>query len=660
MFRLIRTNLVVILVVVFYLVTVLLAMVVLDKVIYQSKKHTLIFEQWERFLSMDSGEINLLTVRYVQSHDPQQQAAIREDLQHAIDREFERANGVYRISAYGADNVLLAEHVDLNRFSEFNGWRNSLFFRDFDHMVRWEQASFDGRVEIHYTTPVNVPVIEELSHRFRMIALLIWVSITVGFVLALKKIILPIRRVSNQVQERGADLLRQPATALERSYNAVATEALAARLSQRTTELVQTPSLWTSAEFDPLLIEAVVDCFQMKAVALIAVEPTSGQPHFRACKTSPRIDEQIFKEQISKASGLWDALEPSQPVGLLRRAGETLGMTTAISLVIETASSRLGLVVSDVGDWSVLPRWQRRVFEAITAEVRRGLLQMPVFRDYLFRQKSEANISLARNLGHDLTNVIATSKFDILAIQNWLKRRQAESPEGNAPTSKRELILAESVQGLLNTTKFMQEIVNIYRAFSYMDEPRWESVDINSLIAHLCDLFRLTLSRRVEVHESLCPENPQMVCEPRLVQLALFNLLNNANQAIKRLSENAEGTIDVATRLPEGDGMLEITIHDSGPGIRDAAGNLLDGEKLYQIFFLGITTRREGEEKGEGLGLNWVWSIVRDFHGGKVEPQNHPDGGAMFRLLLPLDGRGQSTQDETPPTQNEMETPADA
>jgi two-component system sensor histidine kinase KdpD len=183
----------------------------------------------------------------------------------------------------------------------------------------------------------------------------------------------------------------------------------------------------------------------------------------------------------------------------------------------------------------------------------------------------------------------------------------------------------------------MQEIVNIYRAFSYMDEPKWERVDFNSLVSHLCELFRLTLSRRIDIRVDLADGLDPVLCEPRLIQLALFNLLTNANQAIKRLGENEAGTIRVTTHRIDRD-RVELTVHDSGPGIRGADGSLLEGEALYQVFFLGITTRREGEEKGEGLGLNWVWSIIRDMHAGEVEPANHAEGGAVFHLRLPFGG----------------------
>lgn len=627
-----RSNLVVLLVAVLYLVTVALAMIILDKAIYQPAKQSMIFERAQEMLNLQRTAIGSLVPQYAVATSDEQRRMIRQQLQREIDAAFPNYNGVWRVTIYGPGEATLAQREDQSRFRTQNTWANSLFFRDFSHTMRSGSRAEGSWVEWDYTSPLNVPDIENLTHRHRMIALFVWGAITLAFVLATKTVILPIRRVMDQVSGLGARLLRRPGSALERAYNAVATQALAARLSERVTELVQTPSLWTQAEFDPPMVRAVREVFGFEAVALVALEPTVAAVQVRAVEAAP---SSAALEPLRRVAVEWEQLGPGREPLLLRRVGERLGRLVVLTPVLETASSRLGLVTVDTGDWSFLPRWHAEAVTAAAAEVRRGLVQMPVFRDYLFRQKSQANISLARSLGHDLTNVIATSKFDILAIQNWLRKRTAASGD---PASPREQLLAESIQGLLNTTKFMQEIVNIYRAFSYMDEPKWERVDLNGLVGHLCSLFRLTLSRRVEVIDDLDPAVPAVMCEPRLVQLALFNLLTNANQAIKRLGEHVAGTITVSTRAASGE-MAEITVADSGAGIRGPDGALLEGDALFQVFFLGITTRREGEDKGEGLGLNWVWSIIRDFHGGEITPSNRPEGGAAFRLRLPVQGR---------------------
>jgi signal transduction histidine kinase len=68
---------------------------------------------------------------------------------------------------------------------------------------------------------------------------------------------------------------------------------------------------------------------------------------------------------------------------------------------------------------------------------------------------------------------------------------------------------------------------------------------------------------------------------------------------------------------------VRIAVRDRGPGFDES--NLT---RVFHPFF----TRRPG---GTGLGLPIVQRIV-DEHGGKVSAGNHPDGGALIRVELPI------------------------
>ena len=107
--------------------------------------------------------------------------------------------------------------------------------------------------------------------------------------------------------------------------------------------------------------------------------------------------------------------------------------------------------------------------------------------------------------------------------------------------------------------------------------------------------------------------------QARMLRVFL-NLIQNAID-----HSPAGGAIDVeSTSDPDGDsGMLQILVRDHGPGFLPA-----DLPRVFNPFF----TRRPG---GTGLGLPIVQRIV-DEHGGRVSAGNHPDGGALLRVQLPL------------------------
>ncbi len=96
---------------------------------------------------------------------------------------------------------------------------------------------------------------------------------------------------------------------------------------------------------------------------------------------------------------------------------------------------------------------------------------------------------------------------------------------------------------------------------------------------------------------------------------AIVNVLRNAAQA-----SPPDLTAEVA--LEAGPRDAAIVIRDRGAGI--AAG---DEQKIFEPF----QTRRV---RGVGLGLAITQKIVEQ-HGGSITADNHPDGGARFRIAIP-------------------------
>jgi signal transduction histidine kinase len=107
--------------------------------------------------------------------------------------------------------------------------------------------------------------------------------------------------------------------------------------------------------------------------------------------------------------------------------------------------------------------------------------------------------------------------------------------------------------------------------------------------------------------------------EPHLMQQVIFNLVNNACQAMTE-----KGEISVRTIKNPKWAILEV--RDTGPGIDSG---LL--ERIFEPFF---TTKAEGE--GTGLGLSLSRDFVRRF-GGELECESESGAGATFRVRLPLE-----------------------
>ena len=72
-------------------------------------------------------------------------------------------------------------------------------------------------------------------------------------------------------------------------------------------------------------------------------------------------------------------------------------------------------------------------------------------------------------------------------------------------------------------------------------------------------------------------------------------------------------------------GVAAILVEDDGSGIPQSAL-----PRLFEPFF---TTKPTG--KGTGLGLSISYNIVRNMH-GELSAVNRPEGGARFKISLPL------------------------
>lgn len=144
-----------------------------------------------------------------------------------------------------------------------------------------------------------------------------------------------------------------------------------------------------------------------------------------------------------------------------------------------------------------------------------------------------------------------------------------------------------------------------------------EPVGVGKVVNHVCELLRPeAAARKIEISASLEESLPEIQADSVRLTQALVNLVINAIQAIEH-----DGRIEVTAGIS--DAFLAIGVFDNGPGIPP--------EKLAAIFDPFFTTKAEGH----GLGL-WIAQQIATAHGGRVMPENRPQGGAAFTIMLPL------------------------
>jgi len=164
----------------------------------------------------------------------------------------------------------------------------------------------------------------------------------------------------------------------------------------------------------------------------------------------------------------------------------------------------------------------------------------------------------------------------------------------------------------------LNRLIEDFLAFAHPAKPMLRRVEINSLIKEIVMRFELQKAKLpVKISTDLLEEPCHVNADPDLIIRVFDNILKNAFEA-----NGDRGSVNVSVSR-EGE-MLYIDVKDQGGGI--------DPENMEKIFEPFFTTR----SKGSGLGLAYAVQVLRT-HGGAITAKNKGEGGALFRVTLPVE-----------------------
>ena len=234
-------------------------------------------------------------------------------------------------------------------------------------------------------------------------------------------------------------------------------------------------------------------------------------------------------------------------------------------------------------------------------------------------EKLAAIGQMVSGVAHELNNPLTA----ILGVSDLLRERATD----DGMRRQTELIhkqarkAAELVQGLL--------------MFSRPSKPQSQKVKAAELVARAIELRKGELqARHISVEFQSAGSTLFVEASPNQIVQVLVNLIANAEQAISSVRDHGRIELKIS-RVEEN---VEILLDDDGPGIEPELRS-----KIFDPFF---TTRRS--IGGTGLGLTIALVIVKE-HGGIIEAQAAPMGGARLRILLPaVDGYASAQRTSAP------------
>jgi two-component system, OmpR family, sensor kinase len=182
--------------------------------------------------------------------------------------------------------------------------------------------------------------------------------------------------------------------------------------------------------------------------------------------------------------------------------------------------------------------------------------------------------------------------------------------------------LARSMAGIERESERMSLLVDDLLLLAHLDEGRpfeREAVQLDDVVREAVDS-----ARAVEPEREISLEVEPLVVlgdHDRLRQI-VDNLLANVRAHTPDASP-------VRVTLARANGDARIEVADSGPGLSDD-----DRDRVFERFYRADDSRSRSTG-GVGLGLSIV-AAVATAHGGTVDARTGPDGGAVFRITLPL------------------------
>jgi two-component system nitrogen regulation sensor histidine kinase NtrY len=270
---------------------------------------------------------------------------------------------------------------------------------------------------------------------------------------------------------------------------------------------------------------------------------------------------------------------------------------------------RMGLASKEIAVRT--PRGEFNLSVTVASLDRHGyILVMEDVTDLLRAQKQVAWREVAQRVAHEIKNPLTPISLAAERVRRYAER---------GTLTQNSATVMDSADVIVRSVEVLRQLVDEFALLAQFPAAQLRPIDLNRVIEDTLQLFAGRIDN-VGIVRRLDAELPEIAGDPRALQRAFANLIDNAAEAMEN---SLHRELTVQTSLTAGGAMAEVVIADTGAGLPE--------EVREHLFLPWFSTK----QRGSGLGLAITSQVVQE-HGGSIRAERNQPAGARFILELPL------------------------
>ncbi|GMW03970.1 MAG: hypothetical protein AMXMBFR84_51040 [Candidatus Hydrogenedentota bacterium] len=370
------------------------------------------------------------------------------------------------------------------------------------------------------------------------------------------------------------------------------------------------------------IMEESKEVAQAEACSLMLYDPVNEELYFQVALGERGDQEKLIREvRLTLDQGIAGAAATSkrsinvknaqQDARFFSAADATTQFETRSILAVPLVEHDTLIGVLEVlnkVDGDAFSDLDLRVMEIFSGVVATVLANARLIDENLKRERLAAIGQAVAGLSHYTKNIITGMSSSVDLIDQGLTQGNLDFLMRSWPIFKR-------------STKRIANFVEDMLAYSKPRKPVYEECTLQELIQEVTETFWALLTRKeVDLRVDLSEVHDPILVDARGLFRCLLNLMTNAADAVPKQG----GIIRISASVDRPSKRFVIEVADNGLGVPEE-----NRRRIYEPFFSTKGTQ------GTGLGLAVTRKIIQE-HEGDILVTEAPEGGALFRVLLPL------------------------